>query len=132
MKLWLGGNVPKKILIVEDDVLVAELLVDNISSMGYKTLVAYDGETGWKLTQKEKPDLVIQDIGLPEMDGITLCGLIKKTDATKQARIIMLTGKKKVADMEDAFKAGADAYVNKPFDWDRMLAHIRKLLGPEV
>jgi len=124
--------VPKKILIVEDDVLVAELLINNIESLGCKTFIAYDGETGWELAKKEKPDLIIQDIGLPRMDGITLCKLIKSKDSTKQIPVIMLTGKRMVSDMEDAFKAGADAYVNKPFDWDRMLSHIRKILGPDV
>ncbi|OGR42198.1 MAG: hypothetical protein A2X28_09275 [Elusimicrobia bacterium GWA2_56_46] len=122
----------KKILVVEDDVLVAELLINNIESLGCRTLIAYDGETGWELAKKEKPDLIIQDIGLPRMDGITLCKLIKSKDGTKQIPVIMLTGKRMVADMEDAFKAGADAYVNKPFDWDRMLSHIRKILGPDV
>ena len=122
----------KKILIVEDDVLVAELLLDNIKDLGYKTFVAYDGETGWALAKKEKPDLIIQDIGLPDIDGITLCQYVKSNDSTKHARVIMLTGKKMVGDMEDAFQAGADAYVNKPFEWDRVLRHIQKMLGPDV
>lgn len=123
---------PKKILIVEDDALIAELLLDNIEGLGYTTFVAYDGETGWALAKKETPDLVIQDIGLPSMDGITLCQLIKSKSTTKHARIIMLTGKKMVGDMENAFTAGADAYINKPFEWSRVLKHIQKLLGETV
>ncbi|HAH32289.1 MAG TPA: hypothetical protein DCL44_08250 [Elusimicrobia bacterium] len=126
------GNMPKKILIVEDDALIAELLLDNIEGLGYTTFVAYDGETGWALAKKETPDLVIQDIGLPSMDGITLCQLIKSKSTTKHARIIMLTGKKMVGDMENAFTAGADAYINKPFEWSRVLKHIQKLLGETV
>ncbi|MFA7009080.1 MAG: response regulator [Elusimicrobiales bacterium] len=123
---------PKKILVVEDDLQVAELLVSNLESLNCKVLVAYDGETGWELAQKEQPDLVIQDLGLPNMDGFALCKLIKNKSTTRHARVIMLTGKTLVGDMENAFQGGADAYVNKPFVWDRMLQHIRKLLGPEI
>ena len=122
---------PKKILIVEDDENIANLLAINIESLGYQTLIAYDGEIGWKLAKQERPDLVVQDIGLPRVDGITLCKLIKSGESTKQIRVIMLTGKTMVADMEAAFSAGADAYVNKPFNWDRLQAHIYKLIGPQ-
>lgn len=119
----------KKILIVEDDVLVAELLKDNLESLPYKLFVAYDGQAGLDLVRKEKPDLVILDIGLPQINGFTLCKYIKTTDSTKHARVIMLTGKKTVGDIDDSYQAGADAYVNKPFDWDRLLVHIQKLMG---
>ena len=124
------GNVPKRILVVEDDLLVAELLTANLENLPYKVYVAYDGETGWAIAQKELPDLVIQDIGLPNMDGFVLCKLIKSRNTTRHARIIMLTGKNLIGEMEKAFQCGADAYVNKPFVWERMLAHIQKLMGP--
>ena len=120
----------KKVLIVEDDVLVAELLKDNFETLPYKFFLAYDGKVGLDLARKERPDLIIMDIGLPSINGIALCKYIKDTASTKHAKVIMLTGKKMLGDIEDAFQAGADAYVNKPFDWSRMLAHIEKLMGP--
>ena len=118
----------KKILIVEDDKSVAALLLANIEALDCAVFVAYDGETGWEIAKEECQDLVIQDLGLPKMTGIALCKLIKSDVKTSHARVIMLTGNQNVGDMEDCFRAGADAYVNKPFDWDHVLRHIRKFL----
>ncbi len=81
------------------------------------------------MVRKEHPALAILDIGLPRIDGNTLCELIKNDPATRSVRIIMLTGKKLVGDMETAFSSGAEIYVNKPYEWTRLLGHIKKLLG---
>jgi len=77
----------------------------------------------------ELPAVVLLDIGLPKLDGNTLCELIKTGEATKHIKIIMLTGHRQMNEMEDSFKAGADVYVNKPYEWPRLLEHIQKLLG---
>lgn len=119
----------KKILIVEDEDLIAQVLSIRLEGLGYKVVTASDGEEGLAAVRKEKPDLVILDIGLPRIDGTTLCELIKADAATKAVRIIMLTGKRLVGDMENAFSAGADFYVNKPYEWPRLLGHIRQLIG---
>ncbi|OGS28774.1 MAG: hypothetical protein A2218_11450 [Elusimicrobia bacterium RIFOXYA2_FULL_53_38] len=119
----------KKILIVEDEELIAKVLCIRLEALGYKVAVANDGEEGLDMAKREKPDLAILDIGLPRIDGNTLCGLIKAEPDTKNTRIIMLTGKKLVGDMEVAFKSGAEVYVNKPYEWSRLLGHIKKLLG---
>lgn len=119
----------KKILIVEDEDLIAKVLSMRLEGLGYKVAVASDGEEGLEMVKKEKPDLVVLDIGLPRIDGNTLCELIKTEETTKHIRVIMLTGKKLVGDMENAFHAGADIYVNKPYEWPRLLGHIQKLLG---
>jgi len=120
---------PKTILIVEDEALIATVLSARLESLGYKVFAAHDGEEGLALAKKEHPDLAILDIGLPRLDGNTLCELIKAESTLKNVRIIMLTGKKLVGDMETAFKSGAEVYVNKPYDWSRLLGHIKKLLG---
>ena len=120
---------PKKILIVEDEDLIAQVLCMRLEGLGYKAVVAADGKEGLEMAKKEKPDLAILDIGLPRIDGNTLCELIKAEPSTKGTRIIMLTGKKLVGDMETAFKSGAEIYVNKPYEWPRLLGHIKKLLG---
>jgi DNA-binding response OmpR family regulator len=119
----------KKILIVEDEDLIAQVLSIRLEGLGYKVVTASDGEEGLAAVKKEKPDLVILDIGLPRIDGNTLCELIKTGEATKAVRVIMLTGKRLVGDMENAFSAGADFYVNKPYEWPRLLGHIQKLIG---
>ena len=119
----------KTILIVEDETLIATVLTARLEGLGYKVLTAQDGEAGLTLAKKAHPDLAILDIGLPKIDGNTLCELLKTEPATKKIKIIMLTGKKLVGDMENAFKSGAEIYVNKPYDWTRLLGHIKTLLG---
>ena len=122
----------KKILLVEDELLIVKVLSIRLESLGYKIVAAYDGEEGLELVKKEKPDLVILDVGLPRIDGNTLCELIKADQSTKHIRVIMLTGRKLVGDMENAFSAGADIYMNKPYEWPRLVAHIHELLGETV
>lgn len=119
----------KKILIVEDEDLIIRVLSIRLESLGYKVSSAADGEAGLAAARKQRPDLAIIDIGLPVIDGTTLCELLKTSPDTKGVKVIMLTGKKLVGDMEKSFEAGADAYVNKPYDWQRLQGHIEKLIG---
>lgn len=119
----------KKILIVEDEDLIAKVLSIRLEALGYKVSIAVDGEEGLDAVRKQKPDLVVLDIGLPRIDGNTLCELIKTSADTKDVKVIMLTGKRLVGDMENSFKAGAEVYMNKPYEWPRLLAHIEKLIG---
>ena len=107
----------KKILIVEDEDLIAKVLSIRLENLGHKVLVAYDGAEGLDTVRKEKPDLVLLDIGLPRIDGNTLCELIKTDAALKHIKVVMLTGKRLVGDMENAFQAGADLYISKPYEW---------------
>lgn len=119
----------KKILIVEDDEQIARLLMRQLEAGGYKALKAGNGEEGLKLAREERPDLAILDINLPLIDGTRLCELIKTDAATKDMKIIMLTGDHLVGDMEDSFTAGADAYMNKPYKLPNLLTHIKILIG---
>lgn len=119
----------KKILIVDDEELITKVLAVRLSNLGYKVETAYDGSEGLDKALKFKPDLAIIDIGIPKIDGTTLCELIKTDEKTKHAKIIMLTGRKMVGDMEEAFRKGADLYVNKPYDFENLLEKIRKLIS---
>lgn len=119
----------KKILVVEDEPLIVKVLAIRLEGLGYKVATAMDGEEGLDAVKKLKPDLVILDIGLPKIDGNTLCELIKTGEDTKAIKVIMLTGHRMMGEMEDAFKAGADLYVNKPYEWARLQAQIKDLLG---
>lgn len=118
----------KKILIIEDEDLIAKVLSVRFGNLGYTVVVASDGEAGLAAVKKEKPDLVMLDIGLPKIDGNTLCELIKTDETLKHIKVVMLTGKHLMGDMENAFQAGADLYINKPYEWERLLAQIKKLL----
>jgi len=119
----------KKILIVEDEDLIVKVLTIRLEGLGYKVLSASDGEEGLDAVKKEHPDLVILDIGLPRLDGNTLCELIRDGEDTRAIKVIMLTGKHLMGDMENSFKAGADLYLNKPYEWPRLLGHIQQLIG---
>jgi len=121
----------RKILVVEDDEQVAKLLCRQLDASGYEVLKAYNGEAGLKLARAKQPDLALLDIGLPGMDGKTLCRIIKSHAETASIKIIMLTGGRLMGDMEDSFSAGADTYLNKPCTLHLLLTHIEKLV-PEV
>lgn len=116
-----------KVLIVDDEQLLVKVLSLKLGYEGYDVDVAFDGEEGLKKAKSFKPDLVIVDIGLPKIDGNTLCELIKKDKKTKDIKVIVLTGKNLVGDMEKAFESGADAYVSKPYDYSLLLNKIKKI-----
>ncbi len=116
----------KKILIVDDDIAVIKILKIRLEQAGYEVISAVDGDEGWDKFKDERPDLVVLDIILPSIDGDTLCELIKGEGSSTP--VIMLTGKTLAGDMEDAFKAGADVYINKPYDPKHLLEHVKKLI----
>ncbi len=115
-----------EILIIEDDLRVAELIQRGLEEQGFKTTLAYDGLSGKKLAEQHTYDLVITDIILPKMDGIDLCKEIKQNQP--HLPIIMLTALGTTDDKVEGFDAGADDYLVKPFEIRELLARIRALL----
>lgn len=115
-----------KILIIEDDQRVAELLKRGLEEFGYEASVAFDGETGLRLFRSSVPDLVISDIILPRMNGFDLVKEIKREN--EAIPVIMLTALGTTDDKLDGFDAGADDYMVKPFDIRELDARIKILL----
>lgn len=115
-----------KILIIEDESRVANLLKTGLEENSYQTMVAYDGQMGLRLFQSNTFDLVISDIVLPKLDGFELCKEIRKINA--KIPIIMLTALGSTDDKLDGFDAGADDYMVKPFDFRELNARIKVLL----
>lgn len=115
-----------KILIVEDDVRVANLLKNGLEEKGYVLLVAYDGISAWRLFQSQSVDLVVSDVILPKMDGFELCRQIKHS--SPQTPVLMLTALGTTDDKLEGFDSGADDYLVKPFDFRELDARIRVLL----
>ncbi|MGO3181193.1 MAG: response regulator transcription factor [Aequorivita sp.] len=115
-----------KILIIEDDSRVAELIQRGLEEQGFETTLAYDGLSGKKLAGQNDYDLIITDIILPKMDGIDLCKEIKQSKPNLP--IIMLTALGTTDDKVEGFDAGADDYLVKPFEMRELLARIRALL----
>lgn len=114
------------ILVVEDDLRVANLLKGGLEEKGYQLLVAYDGASAWRLFQSQAADLVISDVILPKMDGFELCRLIKQI--SPQTPVLMLTALGTTDDKLQGFDSGADDYLVKPFDFRELDARIRVLL----
>lgn len=115
-----------RILVVEDESRVADLLKIGLEENGYQVMVAYDGEMGLRLFQADSFDLVISDIILPKLNGFELCREIRKTD--DRIPILMLTALGTADDKLEGFDVGADDYMVKPFDFRELLARVRVLL----
>ena len=117
----------KKILVVEDEKAIADILVFNLSREGYDTMAAYDGAEGLHKALTESPDLILLDVMLPEMDGFEVCRRLREHMACP---IIFLTARIEDVDQIDGFAAGADDYVLKPFSLEvlgrRVAAHLAR------
>ena len=114
-----------KILIVDDDVNICELLRLYLEKEGYETIVANDGKTAVDLALKHNPDLILLDIMLPQLDGWQVCREIRKSLETP---IIMITAKGEVFDKILGLELGADDYVAKPFDTKEIVARVKAVL----
>lgn len=112
----------QKILIVDDETAIADILEFNLAREGYETVVGYDGEEGLALFKKEQPDLVLLDIMMPKLDGLQVCKLIR---AESNVPIIMLTAKAEEVDKVVGLEFGADDYVTKPFSVREMMARVK-------
>lgn len=105
----------KSILIIEDDADIAKLIEWHLRSEGYATLIASDGIKGLETAVSERPDLIVLDLMLPGMDGLSVCKTLKRNKATESIPIIMLTAKGEEVDRVVGFELGVDDYVVKPF-----------------
>lgn len=114
-----------KILLVEDDQAIARLLSDTLSADNYTVDVAADGETGWELIQRWEYDLLALDIGLPGLDGLSLCRRVREKGY--RMAILMLTARDSNEEIVTGLDAGADDYITKPFNLSLLLARIRAL-----
>jgi two-component system, OmpR family, alkaline phosphatase synthesis response regulator PhoP len=118
----------EKILVIDDEMNIVELLKYNLVSNGYKVSYALNGRDGLNLAQESKPDLILLDIMLPEMDGFDVCKEMKKSRETQGIPIIMLTAKGDEFDKILGLELGADDYITKPFSVRELLARIKVVL----
>ena len=113
----------KKILIVDDEKSIVDILEFNLKKEGYDTLKAYDGREGLKLAGEGNPDLILLDIMLPYMDGFQVCKALR--DAGNNVPIIMLTAREEETDKVFGLESGADDYITKPFSMRELLARVK-------
>jgi two-component system alkaline phosphatase synthesis response regulator PhoP len=117
-----------KILIVDDEQDIVELISYNLEKEGFKTFKAYDGETALGMVRSEKPDLMILDLLLPKMNGLDVCKAIRRNPEMSNLPIIMLTAKGDEIDKIIGLEVGADDYITKPFSIKELIARVRAFL----
>lgn len=117
-----------QILVIDDELNVVNMLQINLEAEGYDVATAYNGREGLDRIRSVRPDLVICDVMMPEMDGFELCRLIREDDATASIPFIFLTAKSDMPEKIDGFNAGADDYMTKPFNLDELIARVNAIL----
>lgn len=122
-------NTTATIAVIEDDETIRTLLQMLLKNAGFTSVrTAERGDTGLELVRRHKPDLVLLDLMLPGLDGLSVCRRIRETPALAQTRILMLTAKSEDADIVRGLELGADDYVTKPFSRSVLLARIQAVL----
>ena len=118
----------KKILVVEDEKAIADILVFNLGREGYDTMAAYDGAEGLHKALTESPDLILLDIMLPGEDGISILRRLRSLSDTAALPVILLTAKNTEYDKVIGLDSGADDYIAKPFGMMELVARVRAVL----
>lgn len=112
----------RKILIVDDEKNIVDILKFNLQKESFDTIEAYDGRQALELAEREKPDLIILDVMLPEIDGFTVCRLLRQK---MQTPILMLTAREEEVDKVLGLELGADDYITKPFSPRELMARVK-------
>lgn len=117
-----------KILIVDDEIQLIEMVQMRLEANGYETVTANDGKEGIEKVKSENPDLIILDIMMPLMDGYEVCKILKNDPQYSKIPIIFLSAKAQEEGLKNGKEKGADAFVKKPFETSDLLAKIKELL----
>lgn len=117
-----------KVLVIDDDIAINELIKVNLELNGYKVIQANDGTTGFALAKQELPAIIILDVMMPEVDGFTVAQRIRQNEDLSKTPILMLTALSQITDKVKGFNIGVDDYLVKPFEMDELLVRVRALL----
>ncbi len=118
-----------KILVIEDEEILAEILVMGLGADGHTIITANDGLAGLEAARTDIPDLIVTDMSLPKMTGWELVEKLRAEPATAAVPIIAMTGHTTAEDRSAAYAAGVSAYQRKPIDMERLKAKVTELLG---
>ncbi len=115
----------KKILVVDDEKKIVDIVKAYLEKEGYQVIFAYDGKTALEIAKNQSPDLIVLDLMLPEVSGWDVCRALRKTS---EVPIIMLTAREEVSDKIVGLELGADDYVTKPFSASELVSRVRAVL----
>jgi len=118
----------KRILIVEDDQDIVSLLEYRLAAQGFEIMTALDGDKGLELARSWRPDLITLDINLPEVNGFTICSMLKADEEYHAIPIIMLTARDSSSDSVFDESVKPEAYITKPFDINELIEKIHELI----
>ena len=118
----------QKILVVDDEPVLVDTLVYNLQQEGYQVITAADGGSALEATRCERPDLIILDVMVPEIDGLEVCRQVRSEKSSATTPILMLTARGEEIDKVIGLEVGADDYVTKPFGRRELLSRVRALL----
>jgi PleD family two-component response regulator len=119
-----------KILIIDDDILIINMISTILRSRGYEVFTAFNGEDGLAKAKSEHPDLILLDIIMPKINGYEVCTKLKSEIITKNIVVIMITGNWDRESVLNSRKVGADDYINKPFAISTLLDKLSQQLDP--
>ncbi|MCU0638825.1 MAG: response regulator [Candidatus Krumholzibacteria bacterium] len=117
-----------KVLVVDDEVNITQILEFSIGSEGYEVLSASNGEEAVEKARREQPDLIILDIMMPRIDGYETCRILKSNPLTKNIPVVLLTAKGRDIDKRLGYEVGATDYIIKPFSPGKLIERIHELL----
>lgn len=117
-----------KILVIDDDIAINELIKINLELQGYEVKQAFNGTEGFALAKQEQPNLIVLDVMMPEVDGFTVAQRIRQSDSISDTPIIMLTALSQLNDKVNGFDIGVDDYLTKPFETEELIVRVRALL----
>jgi two-component system response regulator MprA len=116
------------VLVIDDEGNIIEFVRLGLKYEGFRVEVASDGEQGITTAQRVNPDIIILDLGLPDIDGINVCQRLQANPTTRDIPILMLTARDELRDRLIGLEAGADDYLTKPFEFEELVARIRAIL----
>ena len=119
----------KRILIVEDEIELNEMIKMRLEANDFEITTAFDGQEGLEKARELEPDLIILDLMLPKIDGYKVCGLLKSDSRYNKIPIIIFTALAQTSNKEMGMELGADAYITKPFQSEVLLTKIKELIG---
>jgi two-component system alkaline phosphatase synthesis response regulator PhoP/two-component system response regulator VicR len=118
---------PKKILVVDDERPIVRLVQVNLEHAGYEVVAAYDGKEALEKVEQAKPDLIILDVMMPQMDGFEVMQRLQANPKTRDIPVIMLTAKAQDADVFRGWQSGVTLYLTKPFSPFELISFVRRI-----